>query len=397
MKRNSAPLSASSARPSRELGPPQSSSGAVPAPPHQGPPALPPSRPIRFSPSAKWITVGVLTLAVVAFLLVVRDVLLPFVSALVVAYAFSPLVDWLMTRTGLRRIWCVALPYLFGWGLFAWALITYIPILNIETQQLATSIGTLIPDLYQRYTNNLQQFNIFGITINVQQQVADAATGFADATRVLGRQSVSFLGGFLGTVTTAFTFNIALFYLLLDGHRLAPYVDERLPAPYHAELKALGIRINSVLGRYLRAQLVLIAIMAVASFIVLTVLGVRFAVILALVAGFLEIFPIIGPAAAITLVSVVALIQNENRLGLPQVSFVIVVALILFILRQIEDYVVIPNIVGHVVQLHPVVILFALFCGSSIAGVLGMFLAVPLTGALKIVVSYLYEKLTATS
>ncbi len=148
-----------------------------------------------------------------------------------------------------------------------------------------------------------------------------------------------------------------------------------------------------MLGRYLRAQLLLIAIMAVASFIALTVLGVRFSVLLALVAGFLEIFPIIGPTAAISLVSLVALVQHDNHFGLDQLGFVIVVALTFFIMRQIEDYLVIPNIIGHVVSLHPVVILFVLFCGSAVGGLLGMFLAVPLTGALKIVVGYLYGKM----
>jgi predicted PurR-regulated permease PerM len=335
----------------------------------------------------------VVAAVVVVFLWVVRGVLTSFVVAAVVAYAFNPLINTLTARTRLRRIWCVAFPYLVGWGVVVWALTRYIPILNLETQQLATSIGVLIPDLYQRYANNIQQFNLFGVTINVQQQVAEAAAGFADLTRTLGRQSVSFAGNLFDTVTQLFTFNVALFYLLLDGRRLAPFLRERVPAPYHAEVVALGRKMDSVLGRYLRAQLLLITIMAVASFVALTVLGVRFSVILAIMAGFLEIFPIIGPTAAITLVSAVALVQHDNQFGLPQLSFVIIVALVFFIMRQVEDYLVIPNIVGHVVQLHPLVILFALFCGGAVAGVLGMFLAVPLTGALRILAGYIYAKL----
>jgi predicted PurR-regulated permease PerM len=353
-------------------------------------------RPLRLSPTARTVTVGVVAGAAVLFLLVVRGVLTPFVWAIVVAYALSPLVDWLVVRTGARRIVCVALPYLLGWGLLVWALTSYIPILNAETQQLATNISVLLPELYQRYANNMQQLTLFGVTINVQQQVADAAAGFAEATRTLGRQSVSFAGSVLDTITQLFTFNIALFYLLLDGRRLGPFVEQRLPPPYHAELVTLGRRVDTVLGRYLRAQLLLISIMACASFVALTILDVRFSVLLALVAGFMEIFPIIGPTAAITLVSVVAFVQHDNRFGLPQVSFVIIVALIFFIMRQLEDYLVIPNIVGHVVQLHPVVILFALFCGASVAGVLGMFLAVPLTGALKILLGYLHDKVVET-
>lgn len=380
MKRSSAQLSATSVAADRPQAP-------AATPPAQAP------RPIRFSRPATAVTAAILAVVGLAFLFAARSVLQPFIGAAVVAYAFSPLVDWLVSRTRLRRVWCVALPYLLGWGLVVWAISGYVPILNLETRQLATSVGQLIPDLYQRYANNVQQFNIFGVTINVQQQVADAAASFADATRNLGRQTVAFAGGALDTITQLFTFNIALFYLLLDGHRLGAFVEERLPPRYRAELVALGGQVDFVLGRYLRAQLLLIAIMAVASFIALTVLGVRFSVLLALVAGFLEIFPIIGPTAAISLVSLVALVQHDNHFGLDQLGFVIVVALTFFIMRQIEDYLVIPNIIGHVVNLHPVVILFVLFCGSAVGGLLGMFLAVPLTGALKIVVGYLYGKM----
>ena len=68
-------------------------------------------------------------------------------------------------------------------------------------------------------------------------------------------------------------------------------------------------------------------------------------------------------------------------------------ALIFFILRQIEDYAVIPNVVGHAVNLHPALILFAVAVGATFGGALGLFLAVPLTGALKVLGSYLYQKL----
>ncbi|GAC1438730.1 MAG: AI-2E family transporter [Chloroflexota bacterium] len=386
MKRNSAPPSATSAVAKR---------GGVTVP---GTAAVAPvgggmQKPIRFSLTGKSVAVALVVAALLVFLLSVRSVLTPFATAVVVAYAFNPLVDWLVVRARLRRVWCVALPFLLGWGLLVWALVHYIPILNRETEQLATSISTVFPDLYQRFTNSVAQISVFGITINIQQQLTDAAAGFAEFTRSLGRQAVPFAGGFLDTLTQVFTFNIALFYLLLDGHRLGSFLGTRLPPHYHAELTGLAGRVDAVLGRYLRAQLLLIAIMAIASFIVLTVLGVRFAVPLALLAGFLEIFPIIGPTAAISLVSLVSFLQYENRFGLQQVTFALVVALIFFIMRQLEDYLVIPNIVGHVVNLHPVVILFVLFCGGHLAGILGMFLAVPITGALRIVLAYLYGKL----
>jgi predicted PurR-regulated permease PerM len=119
---------------------------------------------------------------------------------------------------------------------------------------------------------------------------------------------------------------------------------------------------------------------------------VRFAVVLAPVVGFLEIFPIVGPLLAIAMVTIVALIGPPG-FGLTRVGFAVVVALVFFTMRQLEDYLVIPRILGHAVKLHPVIILFALLCGASIGGILGMFLAVPVTGALKVLGGYLYDRL----
>jgi predicted PurR-regulated permease PerM len=188
------------------------------------------------------------------------------------------------------------------------------------------------------------------------------------------------------------TFLISTTYLLLDGPRLRHWLGERIPPRQRDEVRALGTRVDAVLSEYLRAEVILVAIMSIASLIALTVLGVRFAVILAPLVGFLEIFPIIGPIFAIAMVTLMALVSPPN-FGLSHASYAVIVALVFFIMRQLEDYLVIPNVVGHAVKLHPVVILFALLCGATIGGILGMFLAVPVTGALKVLGSYAYDRL----
>ncbi len=148
---------------------------------------------------------------------------------------------------------------------------------------------------------------------------------------------------------------------------------------------------NYVLRQYMQAQLILIAIMGTASFVVLTIMNVRFAIALAPIVGLLEIFPIIGPFAAITMVTVMALFSTPP-FGLSTTASAIIVCLIFFIMRQIEDYAVIPNIVGHAVKLHPALILFAVASGTTLGGPLGLFLAVPVTGALRVLAAHIYQK-----
>ncbi|HWE60089.1 MAG TPA: AI-2E family transporter, partial [Chloroflexota bacterium] len=182
---------------------------------------------------------------------------------------------------------------------------------------------------------------------------------------------------------------------LLDAPRIGAYFARAIPARHRDEVLVVAREVDDCLTQYLRAEALLILIMGTVSFIVLTIFGVRFAIILAPIVGILEIFPIIGPFAAITLVTLVAIFSPPN-FGLTHTSFALVVALVFFILRQIEDYAVIPNVVGHAVQLHPALILFAVAVGASIGGALGLFVAVPVTGALKVLGTYLYQKLDLT-
>jgi predicted PurR-regulated permease PerM len=209
----------------------------------------------------------------------------------------------------------------------------------------------------------------------------------------------SFFGGAFSAVIISIErlaqfllFMIVTFYLLLDAPHIGSYFKRLIPVSQRDEVVDVAQRVNRVLSQYMRAQLILIVIMSTASFVVLSIMGVRFAIVLAPIVGILEIFPIIGPFAAITLVTIVAMFSPPHY-GLSHTSSALVVALVFFALRQIEDYAVIPNIVGHAVRLHPALILFAVAAGTTFGGALGLFLAVPVTGALKVLGSYLYQKL----
>ena len=134
--------------------------------------------------------------------------------------------------------------------------------------------------------------------------------------------------------------------------------------------------------------------MSAASWIVLSSLRVHYAYVLCLTTGILEAVPIIGPILATTLVALVALNQPAVALGLTNVTLALTVIAAYYILRQIEDLIVIPNIVGGFIHVHPIVVMFALFVGARAGGMLGIFLALPISAMLKVLFNYLYPKLT---
>jgi predicted PurR-regulated permease PerM len=361
--------------------------------PEAPPTAVEPPRPAPFDTKTRVGVLAVVGVFAILFLLRVASILTPFLWAIVMAYILSPLVGLLCRRTKMPRPLAVVCIYIAGMGTIIGLLLLAIPRLNAQLAQLTSELPSITADLQARY---------FGST-GTPLTIAGFAVDVPAVTRQVANSLNSFLTDFFGTAISAVVstvqlmtelllFIIVTFYLLLDAENIGEQLRHVAPPKYRVEVLDVASRMNRVLRQYMQAQLVLIGIMGTASLIVLTIMGVRFAVALAPVVGILEIFPIIGPFAAIALVTIMALF-SPPPFGLSNTASAIVVALVFFILRQVEDYAVIPNIVGHAVKLHPALILFAVASGTVLGGPLGLFLAVPVTGALKVLVIHLYQKL----
>jgi predicted PurR-regulated permease PerM len=351
-------------------------------------PVPPPSNLQPFSLRTRLWIVAAVGLLGFLFLLRIASILSPFLWGVVVAYAFSPLIRRICRYTRLPRFAVVSAVYLAWLGALALLLAVAVPRLNAQINQLANDLPAIVGDLQARYFGSTNQpLQVAGLTIDVPQ-----------ITRQIASSLNSFVNNFAGGTYTAVVgtverlaqfllFVIVTFYLLVDAPNIGANLTKVIPPRHREEVLEVAGQVDRVLTQYLRAQLILIALMSVASFCVLSIMGVRFAIVLAPIVGILEIFPVIGPFAAITIVTLLALLSPPN-FALSHTGSALIVALAFFILRQIEDYAVIR----HAVRLHPVLILFAVTAGATFGGALGLFLAVPVTGALRVIAIYLYRK-----
>ena len=121
--------------------------------------------------------------------------------------------------------------------------------------------------------------------------------------------------------------------------------------------------------------------------------GVRYALVIAIVSGFLEIIPVIGPWSAASIGMSVALFQATAPFGWPNWVLALVVGLVYFILRMFEDNFIIPQVVGHAVHLHPVLVLFAVLAGGAMGGAFGLLIGIPVAAIVRLLLRYLYRKL----
>jgi predicted PurR-regulated permease PerM len=166
---------------------------------------------------------------------------------------------------------------------------------------------------------------------------------------------------------------------VLDGDRIGNFLLRLIPPEHRARVASIGDRVHLQIGRYLRGQLLLIVLMSAVSWVVLHFLfQLRFALPVAILTGVLEVIPIVGPIAAAAVAASIAL----TTIDLQHAIWIVVAYTVL---RQIEDQLVMPIVVGRAVELQPVVTLFAVLAGGSIAGLLGMLLAIPTAAAAKVV------------
>jgi predicted PurR-regulated permease PerM len=323
-----------------------------------------------------------LIVAVVLVLWLARDVLAPFIVAAVLAYAFSPLVGRASERTGWPRAVVVAIAYVFVVALLVVAALLLAGRIANELTLLAASgpdsLATLLRELVGRDTIDIggQHIAVADVAREIQSRVASFVTSPGDAVHVAGTVGSVLLETILALIVT--------FYFLVDGPTLWRKTTETLPFRQRDRTLALLGRIHLVLGRWLRGQLVLIALVATVIYIALgPILHLPYALGIAILSGFLEIIPLIGPLIATTIAAIDAFAHAGAGVAL-------IVIVIYFIVRQVEDNLVMPQVIGRVVHLHPVITIFAVLVGLQVYGILGGLLGVPVAAAVNVVYRELY-------
>ena len=327
----------------------------------------------------------VLALGVLVVLWLARGIIGPFVVAGVLAYAFSPVVSGVERRTRLPRIVVVGLGYVLFFGLVA--ILAYVAAERAgkELTELSSGGHDVISSALHKLLGN--SVVIAGNTYNVEdlaRQIRGAFLGLVSSptSAVQMAERVVEIG------LQAILCLIITFYLLLDGHRFGQFTLRFLDRGQRVGTLRIAQRIHVVLGRWLRGQLLLIVLVAVVIYVILgPILHVPFALALAILSGVLEIIPLVGPIIAAALAATVAYSAHGT-------DTTIAVLVVYFVVRQVEDQVVMPLVIGRAVHLHPVVTIFAVLVGLGTWGILGGLLGVPVAAAINVTLHELYPEET---
>jgi predicted PurR-regulated permease PerM len=345
------------------------------------------------SRSALWV--GVLLLVIHYLFETVRwvfyaltGVLLVVVLAIFFAYLISPLVE--LVRKGLAardrkgeprllpRTAAIAVVYAAIFGSLGLGVLVLTPGLGRQMGQIAEQAPGYITNAQQR----ADRLNRVLTELNLPKSVRDTATrtvssAIDDAGRYITGEGFSNAINVLGYLPYLVLIPILAFFFLKDADSFRRSALMMLP---QGRIRWRGDElfqdINSTLAAYIRAQLIsclLIGSLCTAAF---AILGVRYALVLGLVAGMLEFIPLLGPVVVAALAGTVA--------GFDSAAKALAVLLFLGVLRIVQDYVLYPRIIGSGIHLHPLAVILAILAGHELAGVAGIFLAIPVIAVLTV-------------
>ncbi len=325
-------------------------------------------------------TAGVLvTLGTVRFVLAAREVLLLLVAGLFLAIGMEPLISWLV-RHRVRRGWAVTLVVVVGLAAVAGFLAAAVPPLIDQGRALIDHAPDQLHRLQDQYPPLRSLAQRFRLDEKLQHGLdslgGGAGTGGALASGVMGAGRMVF-GALSATVIVAVLtiYFSATFPMLRAGiYRLFPH--ERRPRAI-----LIGDAIFAKVGGYVLGNLLISAITAVLTFIWLAVFDVPFALLLAVLVAVLDLIPLVGSTVAGVIITVVAL----------TVSLPVSVATLGFflVLRVVEDYLLVPPIMGRTVQVPGLVTVVATLLGGALLGVIGALLAIPAAAAILLLVQEL--------
>ena len=332
----------------------------------------------------------------------IRNLLMPLVTAVILAYLVNPLVLFITRRTRINRNLVIVLIYLI-----LLAGLVSIPVSAIS--HIVSQVNNFINNL-PRFVNQLGELLQRPIVIagneipldqsQIEQIYASLSNNVISLVQTIGSQSLAVFGSIASATLSTFgwTFLVLFlsFYLLKDHNHLFQLIINLTPESYRADLMHISHELQLTWNAFLRGQLVLSGVMGMIIFVIALILDLPNALLLALIASLMEFLPTIGPVLAAVPAILIALFQSHSSwVGnlMSPIWFAALMAGIYGLVFQLENYYMVPRIMGRRLQLHPLVVIMGALAGASVAGVLGILLAAPTLATARLFISYVYAKL----
>jgi predicted PurR-regulated permease PerM len=294
-------------------------------------------------------------------------------------YLLNPIVNLLM-KTKMKRTIAVLIVLLILVLALVLLLVTVLPKLASQLGSLASNMPTVF--------NNIED-SVYKMSKLPIFKEADL-TGYIEKLDIsygnIIQQFLSGLSSSLGSIVSTvasttiviFTAPFILFYMLKDGERLVPSIEQFLPEKRRKSISELLEKINKTLANYISGQAIECLFVGTFTAIGYALIGVRYAFLFGVIAGFTNLIPYLGPYLGLAPAVFVTVFDEPIK--------AVFCCIVVLIVQQIDGNIIYPNVIGKSLQIHPLTIIIVLLVAGNIAGLLGIFLGVPFYAIVKTIV-----------
>ena len=316
---------------------------------------------------------------IIGFLFLIKEIVVIIFLSFVLASALDPFVDWLQKRKIPRGLGIVII-YILLFAFVSLAVILIIPPISKEVTQISENF----PLYYEKIVNG---FNAFKSNLESPENTEQVQQGLNSLGENLSATVSNVAGAIFSIFGGLFSVLLVLvltFYFTINEEATRGFIYTFAPSNIHPYINSLHTRIQKKLGSWLRGQLILSLVIFALTFIGLTILGVPYALVLAFIAGILEIIPTIGPLIAAIPAAFFAFLQS------PVMGVSVIILYI--IIQELENHLIVPKIMSKSVGLNPLIVIISVLIGAKIGGVFGALFAVPVVTAISVFLRDIIEK-----
>lgn len=305
------------------------------------------------------------------FLWQVRDVLILLLIAVTLASALEPMVAYFNDRKVPRAVSVLSV-YILVIAMVALIGYVVVPTMLAQFNQLRDTQD--LAATFQQKLGSSGIVNSLHLSDLITKNIQSLSAQFKGASEGFLGHTLGFFNGFIEVITVM----VISFYLLAEKSGMHKFIYTLAPKQYEKAVVHLVNRIQRRIGLWLIGQLIISAIVFAVMFIALSILGIKYALVLAILAGFFELIPYIGPIISAIPAIFFAFLQAP--------SLAIIVLVMYVFLQKLEGYVLVPKIMEKTIGVSPLVILVAILIGYKVSGIFGILLAVPIVAAINVVI-----------
>ena len=319
------------------------------------------------------------------FIIVFNTIAAPIIVSLVLFYLFNPIVN-LMERYRIPRLLGITIIYVAIVGIITLIVNLLFPLIGSQVESFIKNSPHYLSKITQsvdKITNNSLLSGYMG-QINdwlesAQKKIPSMLSDYFDG---FGSKLASFAEAVANVGVVIVTTPFVLFFMLKDGHRFKDYTTKIMPPKFRKDFHDLLEKMSVQVGSYIQGQIIVSFCIGVLLFIGYSIIGLKYALVLASIAAVTSVVPYLGPTIAISPAIVIAIITSPLML--------LKLAIVWTLVQFFEGHFISPNVMGKTLKIHPLTIIFILLCAGNLMGVVGVIIGIPFYAVLKVLVSHIF-------